>query len=240
MKDNDTKRLSRLIAILTQLQSKRLLTASELSDKFSVSNRTIYRDIKALGQAGVPILTEEGKGYKLMDGYRIPPVMLTESEANALITAEQLILKNKEASLVQEYSAAISKIKSVLRDNTRDKANLLSDRILFRQNTVNERTSNYLSTLQLALTNFNLTKIKYHSTDSNQTTERIIEPFAMYSTNENWLLVAFCRLRKDFRVFRLDQIQSLHVFSDKFEPHKITLPEYFEICRAKYFSIPLT
>jgi predicted DNA-binding transcriptional regulator YafY len=240
MNNNDTKRLSRLTAILTQLQTKRLLTASELASKFSVSNRTIYRDIKALEQAGVPILTEDGKGYALMEGYRIPPVMFTESEANALITAEQLILKNKDASFVKEYSEAINKIKSVLRSNTKEKANLLSNRVVFRQNTDNDRTSNYLSALQLALTNFNLSKIKYYSIETNQTTERIIEPFAIYSTQENWLLIAFCRLRKDFRAFRLDRIQSLNVLTDKFEPHKITLQEYFEICKAKYFSPPLT
>lgn len=234
--NNDTKRLSRLTAILTQLQTKRLLTASELASKFSVSNRTIYRDIKALEQAGVPILTEDGKGYSLMEGYRIPPVMFTESEANALITAEQLILKNKDASFVKEYTEAILKIKSVLRSNTKDKANLLSNRIVFRQNIENDRTSNYLATLQLALTNFNLTKINYHSTETNQTTERTIEPFAIYSTKENWLLIAFCRLRKDFRTFRLDRILKLNVLNEQFEPHKMTLQEYFEICKEKYFS----
>ena len=234
MSDNDTKRLSRLTAILTILQTKRLLTASELANKFSVSTRTIYRDIKALEQAGVPILTEDGKGYSLMEGYRIPPVMFTESEANALITAEQLILKNKDASFVKEYTEAINKIKSVLRNNTKEKANLLSNRIVFRQNNENDRTSNYLSTLQLALTNFNLTKIKYHSTDTNQTTERTIEPFAIYSTQDNWLLIAFCRLRKDFRAFRLDRIQNLNILTDKFESHKMTLQEYFEICKEKY------
>lgn len=239
MNDNDTKRLSRLTAILTQLQTKRLLTASELAEKFSVSNRTIYRDIKALEQAGVPILTEEGKGYFLMEGYRIPPVMFTESEANALITAEQLILKNKDASFVKEYSEAINKIKSVLRNNTKEKANLLSNRTVFRHNKDNDRSSNYLSTLQLALTNFNLVKIKYQSPGTNQTTDRIIEPFAIYSTQDNWLLIAFCRLRKDFRAFRLDRMQSLNILIDKFEPHKMTLQEYFEICKAKYFSEPL-
>lgn len=233
MNDNDTKRLSRLTAILTQLQTKRLLTASELADKFLVSKRTIYRDIKALEQAGVPVLTEEGKGYTLMDGYSIPPVMLTESEANALITAEQLILKNKDASFVKAYTEAITKIKSVLRNNIKDKANLLSNRIVFRQNADHDRTSNYLSTLQLALTNFNLTKIQYHSPDTNQTTERTIEPFAIYSTQENWLLIAFCRLRKDFRAFRLDRIQNLMVLNEQFQPHKITFEEYFDICRKK-------
>lgn len=238
--NNDTKRLSRLTAILTILQTKRLLTASELANKFSVSNRTIYRDIKALEQAGVPILTEDGKGYSLMEGYRIPPVMFTESEANALITAELLILKNKDASFVKEYSEAINKIKSVLRNNTKDKANLLSDRTVFRQNADNNRTSNYLSKLQLALTNFNLVKIKYHSPDTNQTTERTLEPFAIYSTQENWILIAFCLLRKDFRAFRLDRILNLTTLNEQFEPHKMTLQEYFEICKKKYFSQPLT
>jgi predicted DNA-binding transcriptional regulator YafY len=238
MNDNDTKRLSRLTAILTQLQTKRLLTAPELADKFSVSNRTIYRDIKALAQAGVPILTEEGKGYTLMEGYRIPPVMFTESEANALITAEQLIRKNKDASFVKEYSEAINKIKSVLHNNTKDKANLLANRIVFRYNKDNDRTSNYLSTLQLALTNFNPVKIKYQSPDTGQTTDRTIEPFAIYSTQDNWLLIAFCRLRKDFRAFRLDRIQSLNTLITKFEPHKINLQEYFENCKTKYIQNP--
>ena len=91
MNDNDTKRLSRLTAILTQLQTKRLLTSTILAEKFNVSVRTIYRDIRALEQAGVPILTDEGKGYYLMEGYKIPPVMFTEKQANALILAEQLI-----------------------------------------------------------------------------------------------------------------------------------------------------
>ncbi len=240
MNNNDTKRLSRLTAILTQLQTKRLLTASELAKKFTVTNRTIYRDIKALSQAGVPVLTEEGKGYKLMDGYRIPPVMFTESEANALITAEQLILKNKDASFIEEYLSAVSKVKSVLQHNTKEKANLLSGRIVFRQNAEKEKTSNYLAVLQLALTNFNLVKIEYFAPDTNQSTTRIIEPFAIYSTQENWIVIALCRLRKEFRAFRLDRIQQLKVLDGKFEPHKMSLQEYFEVCKEKYSSPPLT
>ncbi len=233
MNENDIKRLPRLTAILTQLQAKRLLTASELAARFSVSNRTIYRDMKALEQAGIPILTEEGKGYTLMEGYRMPPVMFSESEANALITAEQLVLKNKDASFVKEYTAAIGKIKSVLRSTMKDKANLLSDRVVSGQNTGNYRTSNYLSTLQLALTNFMLVRIKYCSPDSNQSTERTIEPFAIYTTQENWLLIALCRLRNDYRAFRLDRITGLSVLDQTFEPHRITFEEYFDSCEKK-------
>jgi len=229
MNDNNTKRLSRLVAILTQLQIRRLVTSTKLAEKFDVSTRTIYRDLKTLEQAGVPILTEEGKGYYLMEGYRIPPVMFTESEANALITAEQLILKNKDTSFIKEYTEAINKIKAVLRYNTKEKANLLSNRVVFRYNTANDQTSKFLSTLQLALTNFTCSEINYVN-EKNVITNRIIEPFALYNTQENWVLVAFCQLRKDFRAFRLDRIQYLKVLNKQFKPHKMTLQEYFKMC----------
>ena len=226
MNENDTKRLSRLTAILTQLQTKRLLTSTELANKFSVSVRTIYRDIRALEQAGVPIITEEGKGYTLMEGYKVPPVMFTEAQANALIIAEQLVLKNKDASFIKGYSEAIEKIKAVLRYSQKDKVNLLSARTRFDQNINRERNSNNLSELQFALTNFRLVNIDYINADE-KSTSRIIEPFALLST-ENWLLVAYCQLREEFRFFRLDRIKKLQVLNEYFEPHKMTLQEYFD------------
>lgn len=227
MNNNDTKRLSRLTAILTQLQTKRLLTAPHLADKFKVSVRTIYRDIRALEQAGVPVLTEDGKGYTLMEGYKIPPVMFSESQANALILAEQLVLKNKDASFIKDYIEAIDKIKAVLRQSEKDKANLLADRTRFQHNLNRERNSNNISPLQYALTNFYLTRIDY-TNEQNKTTNRTIEPFALISTTENWLLIAWCRLRKEFRYFRLDRILKLEILTDKFEPHKMTLQEFFD------------
>ena len=226
MKLNDTTRLSRLTAILTQLQTKRLATATALASKFSVSVRTIYRDIRALEQAGVPIITEEGKGYLLMEGYTIPPLMFTEAQANALIIAEQLVLKNKDTSFIIDYSAAIEKIKAVLRYSQKDKANLLSERTQFEQIKSLERNSSNLSDLQFALTNFLQTKIDYINAEG-KTTTRIIEPFALLST-ENWLLLAKCRLRKEFRYFRLDRIKKLQLLTEKFEPHQMTLQEFFD------------
>lgn len=228
MYDTETKRISRLTAILTQLQTKRLLTATELANKFSVSVRTIYRDIRTLEQAGVPIVTEDGKGYTLMEHYRLPPVTFTENEANALITAEQLVLKNKDTSFIKAYSEAIAKIKTVLKHSVKDKANLLFERVQIIQNTDNERTSGNLSDLQFALTNYHLTKISY-TNEAEKTTNRSVEPFAILSTQENWLLLAWCRLRNEFRFFRLDRIKKLEVLTENFEPHKMTLQEYFEL-----------
>jgi predicted DNA-binding transcriptional regulator YafY len=227
MNDKDTKRLSRLTAILVQLQTKRLLTATELANKYSVSIRTIYRDIKALEQAGVPVLTEEGKGYSLMEGYRIPPVMFTESQASALILAEQLVLKNRDASFARDYSEAIDKIKAVLGYQAKDKVNLLAERTRYNQNLNSEKNSNNLSELQFALTNFHLTSIEY-TNEANRTSNRLIEPFALLSTQEAWLLVAWCRLRKEFRYFRIDRIKKLQMLDEKFTPHNMTLQEFFD------------
>ncbi|MRG45771.1 HTH domain-containing protein [Chitinophaga sp. SYP-B3965] len=235
MIDNDLKRLSRLTAILIQLQTKRLVTATSLAEKFEVSVRTIYRDIKALEQAGVPILTEEGKGYSIMEGYRLPPVMFTETEANALITAEQFIIKDKDASFVKEYTAAINKIRSVLPHHTKDKVDLLSSRVIYWNNYEEVKTSKYLSQLQLALTNYNLTKITYQISENEERTTRTIQPFALYnSSQENWLVLAYCDLRKDYRAFRLDRILQLELLPEKFEQHKMTLQKYFEEAKEKH------
>lgn len=227
MNDTETKRLSRLVAILTQLQTRRLITSTTLADKFNVSVRTIYRDIKTLEQAGVPILTEDGRGYSLMDGYKIPPVMFSENQANALILAEQLVLKNRDSSLIKDYAEAIDKVKAVLNHSEKDKANLLSDRTKFEKIKDFEIKSNSLSDLQNALTNFYLVQF-YYSNAENKKSKRIAEPFALINTMETWLLVAYCHLRKEFRFFRLDRMQKLVILSEKFTPHKMTLQEFFE------------
>lgn len=223
---SETNRLSRLTAILIQLQTKRVVTASELANKFDVSKRTIYRDIKTLEQSGVPVLTEEGKGYSLMEGYKIPPVMFTEKQANALILAEQLVLKSKDASFVKDYGEAIDKIKSILKYTVKDKTNLLTGRTQYQQVLSQKRNSDNLSDLQHALTNYNLVKIEYVNKEK-MITKRIIEPFAILNS-ENWYLVAWCRLRNEFRFFRPDRIQKMEILTEKFEPHKMTLQEYFD------------
>lgn len=232
MNDNHTKRLSRLVAILTQLQTRRLVTATKLAEKFGVSTRTIYRDLKALEQAGVPILTEDGKGYTLMEGYKIPPIMFSENQANALILAEQLVLKNRDSSLIKDYAEAIDKVKAVLRQSEKDKANLLSSRTKFAKLENYEINSTVLSSLQNAITNFHLVKLNYTNA-KNILSERVVEPFALLSILEGWLMVAYCRLRKEFRYFRLDRIQNLQIQQEQFTPHQMTLQEFFEKYHAQ-------
>lgn len=238
MNSNDVKRLSRLTAILTMLQTKRIVTSSTLAKKFDVSVRTIYRDIKALEQAGVPVIAEDRKGYTLMEGYRIPPVMFTESEANALITIEQLVQKNSDSSLIKEYTEAVSKIKAVLLYSTKNKAELLSERIAVSPVIPNGNTSNSLALIQNALTDFKVLRITYRSAQNNDKTKRNIEPFAFYyNLQEHWLVIAFCRLRNDYRMFRLDRILEIEPLEISFEPHKLTLKEFLET-KEKNFTMP--
>lgn len=219
-------RISRLTSIVTIFKSKSLVTARELADKYQVSTRTIYRDIRTLENSGIPIVTEEGLGFTLMDGYNMPPVAFTEKEALALITTEQLIIRNKDESIIEHYGTAMTKIKSVLRNSSKNKAELLSQRIVFRNNRENFKTSAFVVDLQIAITNYQLIQIKYHSLEE-VTTLRLVEPFAIYSTQDNWLLIAFCRLRNEFRKFRVDCIKQMVFLPDTFESHNMTLQEFF-------------
>lgn len=221
-------RLSRLSSILTLLQSKRIITASEIANKFGISKRTAYRDVKALELSGIPIFTEEGKGYSLVEGYSLPPIMFTEQEANALITAEELISKNKDKSLIDNHSNAISKIKAVLRYHKKEKVEILSKRIAYFNNFSKKITSNNLSTIQIAITNLELVKIKYLSISKDEITERIIEPQAVYHSQENWIMIAWCNLRNDYREFRLDKVQALEFLNERFKSRNFNLKDYFK------------
>ena len=229
MEQNDTKRFTRLIEIFVILQSKKINTATVLAKRFNVSVRTIYRDIKALEQAGVPILTEEGKGFSIMEGYRIPPIMFTETEANALITAEQFILKNTDSSLIKNYTDAVNKVRAVLQYSLKEKTEFLSERIAVRPQIPHEYISDTLTAFQNAIVNALVMVISYKSESKDEITNRQIEPFALYLNIQNsWTLIAYCRLRKDFRHFRLDRVLSLTTLDEKFTPLNLTLDQFID------------
>ena len=158
--------LARLIHVLTLLKSKRVLTAPELSDKFDVSVRTIYRDIKKLIEAGVPVITLEGRGYTLMDGYTVAPVQFTEKEANALITAQHLVGRSNDSSFVADFEEALTKIKSVFRSSILEKSEVLNKQLHVFDTRSESISSNALSELQLAITNFNLINHKISNVES--------------------------------------------------------------------------
>lgn len=230
--------LARIINILTLLKSKRVVTATELANKYEVSVRTIYRDIRKLEESGVPVITLEGRGYTLMDGYTVAPVQFTQEQANALITAQHLVEQTNDLSFSKSFEEALTKIKSVFRNSIQEKSEMLNSKIhvfdkhFFNKN-VEKVSSNALSEIQLAITNFNYIDINYRKADDPNITFRRIEPCAIYSADYNWILIAWCHLRKDYRAFRIDRIQHFKILNENFEDRKFVLEKYFHACAKK-------
>lgn len=221
--------LSRLLSILTILKSKRLITGPELADKFGVSLRTIYRDIKKLEESGVPILTIEGRGYSILEGYSVAPIMFDEMEVNALVTAEKLIAKTNDDSLIHHFHQTLTKIKSVFKSSLQAQGELLDRKMMVFKSKSNEVRSTSLSFIQMAITNFRVTDITY-STENEIISHRKIEPLALYCYDQRWIVIGWCRLRKDFRSFRLDRIQHFKVLDETFEDKNFDLRTYFLSC----------
>ena len=230
-----TKRLSRLISILTQLQSKRIVRAQEIADRFEISLRTVYRDITALIEAGVPIGSEPGVGYFLIDGYSLPPVSFTEAEANALITAGKLIDHRGEKSLSTNFNDALLKVRAVLRRSEKDNADFLDSRISPSVPMNPAVKSAHLSDIQSAIINNRVLEVTYHSIYKDEKSTRKIEPLGLYFTDENWILVAYCRLRQDRREFRLDRITTIAITHERFNQPDFTFTSYFadQITKSK-------
>ncbi len=210
-----------------------MLTASELADKYNVSIRTIYRDIRKLEEAGIPVYTIEGRGYSLVDNYTVAPVQFTEKQANALVTAQHIVNQSKDVSFVNNFNDALTKIKSVFRTSVQEKSELLSDKIHVLNWNFEDFTSNALSEIQLAITHFNYMEINYQKANDPHVSFRKIEPCAMYSADNKWILIAWCHLRKDYRAFRIDRIQHFKILPDLFEDRKFSIQDYFASCPFK-------
>jgi predicted DNA-binding transcriptional regulator YafY len=230
-------RLDRLTSILIQLQSKRLTTAREIAERFEVSKRTIYRDIQTLRLAGVPVGEEEGKGYFLVEGYRLPPVMFTMEEARALITTSKILNYHTEDSLKQNYESALFKIKAVLSLNDKDKLEFLNSRIGFQKPWA--PTSLHLDNIQNSITESEKLRIKYQSREQEQITERTIQPYAVYFSGTVWSTIAFCELREEMREFRLDKIIELELQHTHFNPDKTFSIQHYLEERSKRLFEPL-
>lgn len=220
--------LPRLISILTLLKSKRLLTATELSERFDVSIRTIYRDIRKLEEAGVPVITIEGKGYSLMDDYSVAPVQFTEKEANALITAQHLVKQTQDESFITDFTEAMTKVKSVFKTSVLEKSERLNSKIHVFRNYWEDLSSNALSEIQLAITHQKFMEINYQKANDPDVSFRKIEPYTLISTNRKWILIAWCYLRDEYRSFRVDRICHFKVLNEHFEDRNFILLEYFE------------
>lgn len=223
-------RIDRLTAILIQLQTKRIVKAEEIADRFEISLRTVYRDVKALMEAGVPIGSEAGKGYFIVDGYHLPPVMFTQDEASAMMMAGKLVEKLTDQSVQREFEGALIKIKAVLNEAQKDHLEKLQDHIEVMMPNISlpASTGNFLTEIQKAVSAKKVIRLEYESGNQGELTSREVEPIGLFYYSAAWHLIAWCRLRNGFRDFRSDRIKSLTIPGATFEPRSIsTMQEYF-------------
>jgi predicted DNA-binding transcriptional regulator YafY len=221
-------RIDRLTAILIHLQTKRVVKAEEIADRFEMSLRTVYRDVKALMEAGIPIGSEAGKGYFIVDGYHLPPVMFTQDEANSMLLAAKIVEKVGDKSVRDAFSSALHKIKSVLPDAGKDHLENLDAHIAFGRMSQGEQavSSNYLTDIQRAIAGKESLRIDYLN-NNEEASSRVVEPIGLFYYGMSWHLIAWCRMRSSYRDFRTDRIQALHNKGEKFDPRNLlSLQEY--------------
>src|SRR5215470_8450180 len=225
-------RVDRLVAIALRLQSRRVVRAEDLAAHFEISVRTVYRDLAALGEAGIPIIGEAGVGYSLVKGYYLPPVMFTAEEASALSIGGKLVEHLTDASLRREMESALLKIRSVL---PRDRQDFL-DRLERSTAVVSSRltplprlASETLIPIQSALAGRRVLALDYQGAQRRELTKRHVEPLGLVHYSDNWHLIAYCRLRRDVRDFRTDRICKLQVQNEFFSGHAdFSLARYLE------------
>jgi predicted DNA-binding transcriptional regulator YafY len=207
MNDHYLKKIDRVTAILTQLQSKPLVRAQDLAEKFEVSIRTIYRDVKTLENAGIPIIGEAGNGYSLMDGYKLPPVMFTKEEVLSFITAEKLMQKFLHQSLGNHYQTAMEKVRSVLKYSDKDLIQNIEKQIdVFNyQPKTEDHIRNIIPIILESIAEKKQLNVEYKTVE-DKISSRTIEVVGVFFEFNYWYVMAFCTLRNDFRQFRVDRI----------------------------------
>lgn len=221
-------RIDRISAILIQLQSRRVVKAGDIAARFNISLRTVYRDVKTLEEAGIPIIGEAGVGYSIMDGYRLPPVMFTKEEATAFLTAEKFVEKLTDASTIANHKSAMYKIKAILRTTEKDLLEDIDNKIevLKGSNKPISTNNDYIQTILNCIAQKHIIAINYFAHHSQEHTMRDIEPVGIIFVDTYWHLIAYCRLRNDYRDFRIDRINKLSVTDKKFTSQHPTLKDY--------------
>ena len=219
-------KFDRVISTLVLLQTKRVIKAITISERFDISLRTVYRDISTLKNAGIPIIGDPGIGYSIMDGYRLPPIMFNEGEAAALLTAEKFIGKITDQETQAYYSNAMMKVKAILRSAEKQSLDILDDSIAITNNQPSQNKA-YLQDLLKSIAAKHILSIEYQKADGTQS-DRKLEPIGCYYQYNNWYLLAFCNLKQDYRTFKVNRILSLEILDQHFERKHINLKNYID------------
>ncbi len=207
------RRAERLLSMLDLLRSRSVATAAYLADALEISTRTVYRDIEALMLAGVPIRGEPGVGYALQPGYFLPPLALTENEAEALAFAARILAIWSDGSLAAQANLALAKIKAVL---PAPAPHGIDREILWAAPWIKRHPPGVdLLQMKRAAQQRRYVDLEYDSLRGSRT-KRTVRPLSLTFFGPVWLLIAWCEMKEDFRCFRLDRITSICVQEQTF------------------------
>lgn len=227
-------RMERLIAIITVLQSRKFVTAEKIAEKYRISVRTVYRDIKALCESGIPIGFEVPKGYFIVQGYFLPPVSFTSEEANALLLMESLAKGFADKSIQKHYSSALSKVKAGMRTTQKDNIETLGDTIKLQLPDRLYQDHEYMSLIQTAISDRKILSLEYKNS-KDEKSKRDIEPIGLIFYAFGWHLIGWCHMRKEYRDFKVSRIEKLKCtdLAFKKDPH-LPLNEYMKELPVDY------
>jgi predicted DNA-binding transcriptional regulator YafY len=219
-------RIDRLFAILLQLQTRERLRAEDLAAAFGISKRTVYRDMAALTEMGVPVVSLPGEGYELMPGYFLPPLVLTADEASAVLLGTQMLIHQANGRLIPAAEQARTKIAHALPARTQRQVDQLTAVIRFyRETAAFDLDDARLVELQQAALDHHVVALSYFGPMRDDLTTRDVEPEALAFANGAWYLNAYCRLRQAPRTFRLDRIERYRVTAEPFVPRRVERTE---------------
>src|SRR5256886_258289 len=230
-KSASMNRTDRLLAIILELQGKGWQRAEDLAETFETSKRTIYRDIQALGEAGVPVVSLPGRGYSLMKGYFLPPLSFTTDEATMLLRGSDLMAQSLDAQYRSAALAASRKIEGVLPEKLRDEVRYLQDSIRFVATGAMEQPveTEKLHQLRRAILQRSTIRFRYFTRHPSSTAEaesgpevpapstREADPYGLVHFFNAWHVIAYCHMRQGMRNFRLDRIDDLVLLPKTFQ-----------------------
>lgn len=212
-------RVDRLLALLLFVQSRRVTTADQMARHFELSLRTIYRDLAALGEIGVPIVAEAGVGYTLRPGFHLPPVNFTPEEAYALATGGVLVGHLTDASVRPQMQSALAKVRAVLPPDQQDRAIRL-ERAMTLTAAAEVPAQADLGLLQRALAELLVVQFPYQAPGQSGPTKRTVEPLGLIRYLERWHLIGWCRTRRGLRDFRTDRMGKVTLSRQTFAPRQ--------------------
>lgn len=210
---------SRVLTVLELLQSRPSITGPELAARLEMDVRTVRRYIMHLQDVGIPVEATIGRygGYRLRPGFKLPPLMLTEEEATAIMLG---LLGTSWLEIGQSSVAvegALAKVSRVLPQHARERLKAMAAHLFFFSPQQEARPDvSLLITLSEAIGQCQRVAIEYRS-HNNEVTQRKVEPYGIVGWKGRWYLVGYCCLRQDYRTFRLDRIQQLEALAEPFE-----------------------